>query len=65
MARALEGWTFFKATNTGYLNWFLSELPSGVSKRSFKHFSIIGADEIVDIIADTEPSVKFTDINIF
>ena len=53
-----EGWVFFKVKNSKYLQLFLD-----IKKiRSLIHFSILGYDEIVDIIATEEPVVIFKNI---
>ncbi len=51
-------WTFFKVTNSSYVQW-LSEESYGISDSlSFIHFSIVAADSIVDIIDTCEPKVQ-------
>jgi len=50
-----EGWVFFKVKNSKYLETFLD-----IKKISnLIHFSILGYDEIVDVIAAEEPVVIF------
>lgn len=52
-------WNFFKATNSEYLKW-LSEKSCTLSDRMhFIHFCILGGDEVIDIVANYEPKVRF------
>ena len=51
-------WTFFKVTNSSYIQW-LSEQASGIFDPSmFMHFSLIASDSILDIVASYEPRVE-------
>lgn len=51
-------WTFFKVTNSTYIQW-LSEQSYGTSDyQSFVHFSFITADSILDVITNYEPKVE-------
>jgi hypothetical protein len=50
-------WTFFKVTNSSYIQ-LLSEESYGISdSRPLIHFSLLGADSVVDIICDYEPKI--------
>ncbi|HVX00570.1 MAG TPA: hypothetical protein VHA52_09085 [Candidatus Babeliaceae bacterium] len=52
-------WTFFKVTNSLYTQW-ISEQSYGLSNTmQFTHFSIIGGNEVVDILSRYEPKVQF------
>ena len=51
-------WTFFKITNSSYLSW-LAEQSYGITDEiNLTHFSIIAANEIIDIVAGYEPTIK-------
>ncbi|QQE74225.1 hypothetical protein KDJ56_20675 [Brevibacillus composti] len=51
-------WTFFKVTNSKYIQW-LSEQSYGITEsESLIHFSILAGDSIVDVIAAYEPKIK-------
>lgn len=50
-------WTFFKVTNSSYIQW-LSEQSFGITDSlHFTHFSFIAADSILDVITNYEPKV--------
>jgi len=50
-------WTFFKVTNSEYIQW-LSEQSYGIAEsESLIHFSILAGDSIVDVIAAYEPKI--------
>ncbi len=62
---SFEPWCFFKIKNSKYLKWFIDTSVGMVEirKRNFIHFSILGENSYLDIIADTnsEPIVEFVD----
>ncbi len=50
-------WSFFKITDSDYLKW-ISDKSCTVSDRfPFQHYCIIGGDEVVDILSQSEPKV--------
>ncbi|KKQ12044.1 MAG: hypothetical protein US22_C0004G0002 [candidate division TM6 bacterium GW2011_GWF2_36_6] len=51
-------WTFFKITNSSYLSWLAEESYGITNELNFTHFSIIAANEIIDIIAGYEPRIE-------
>ena len=52
-------WTYFKVLNSEYLA-YLSQQSYGITDSlSLMHFSFISMEFIVDIIASSEPKVKF------
>ncbi|OGI12004.1 MAG: hypothetical protein A2Y40_10985 [Candidatus Margulisbacteria bacterium GWF2_35_9] len=54
-------WTFFKVTNSSYLQ-LLSKESSGIADYySLIHFAIIESNSILDIIASYEPNVEFVE----
>jgi hypothetical protein len=53
--------TFFKVTGSEYIKW-LSEASSTYSEMfPLTHFSILGVDSVVDVIARYEPTVIMVD----
>src|SRR5688572_26128240 len=55
-------WSFFKINNSNYVK-SLSPISAGTSEStSFYHFSILGDDEIVDILATYEPTIKVIEL---
>lgn len=53
-----HSWTFFKVTNSSYLQW-LSQQSEGISDyRLLIHFSFISFDSILDVICDYEPIIE-------
>ena len=53
-----SNWSFFQITNSEYAK-SLSEKSGGWSDEfTFRHFCIIGDDEVVDILARYEPEIK-------
>lgn len=51
-------WSFFKITNSEYLQWLSEKSYEYSQDFPFRHFCIIGGDEIIDILARYEPEVK-------
>ena len=51
-------WTFFKLTNSLYLEWLLDQSEGVFDPKSYIHFSIITSDSILDIVASYEPKVE-------
>lgn len=51
-------WSFFKITNSEYVQSFLQESTTVSIGPLVTHFCILGGDEIVDIIAQHEPKIK-------
>lgn len=52
-------WSFFTITNSDYLQWVSKNSQGYADAFSFIHFCIVGADEIVDVLARYEPIVRF------
>lgn len=52
-------WSFFKVTNSRYLQWLSEQSCAYSNEFTFTHFSFIGTDSIVDILARYEPAVTF------
>lgn len=50
-------WTFFKVTNSSYLQWVSKHSYDTTKSLFLTHFCIIGLESIVDIIATDEPQV--------
>jgi len=51
--------SFFKVTNSEYLAWLLEQSCTWSGRFPFMHFCIVGGDEVVDVLAQYEPIVKF------
>ncbi|MBI9048823.1 MAG: hypothetical protein JEZ00_05375 [Anaerolineaceae bacterium] len=50
-------WSFFKVKNSDYIKW-LSEQSCGIwDSKTITHFSIMGGESIVDVIANYDPIV--------
>lgn len=54
-------WTFFKITNSLYLQLLSEDSFTIADSRSLIHFSLIDANSIVDIIATCEPIVELVE----
>ena len=51
-------WTFFKVTDSEYLQW-LSEKSGGLSDtRKLIHFAIFSLDELLEVVCPYEPTVR-------
>jgi len=51
-------WTFFKVNNSSYLQWFLEESYGIYDDFPFIHFSFVGVESILDVIAKYEPKIE-------
>lgn len=56
-----SNWTFFKVEDSEYLQWLSEKSSTYAGEFSFTHFCIIGSDEMIDILARYEPTVKFVE----
>jgi hypothetical protein len=54
-----KNWSFFKVTNSEYVKWLSEKSCAYADEFSFTHFSIVGSDEIIDVLARYEPTVAF------
>lgn len=56
-------WTFFKVTNSEYLEW-ISQKSAGWSdyREPLIHFSLLLTDYIIDIVDTTEPNVQLIEV---
>lgn len=54
-----KNWSFFKVTNSEYLQWLSKKSRTWSDQFTFIHFCIFGDDEVIDILARYEPIVKF------
>lgn len=52
-------WSFFKVTNSEYVKWISEKSHTYADEFTFEHFSIVGSDEIIDILSRYEPIVEF------
>lgn len=50
-------WTFFKVIDSPYLQWLSQESCETSDAISLKHFCLVAADSIMDIIHSKEPEV--------
>lgn len=50
-------WSFFKVEESNYLKWLVDEAFRTVSESKVNHFSIMGPDLIVDILAFDESEI--------
>jgi len=51
-------WSFFKIENSEYLDWIKKQSYEISESLNFKHFCILGADDMIDVIANYEPKVS-------
>jgi len=51
-------WSFFKISNSEYLEWVASKTTGSIDDYPLDHFCIVGNDEIIDVLANYEPSVR-------
>ncbi len=49
-----SNWSFFKINNSEYIKWIIEK---SYDSEEFMHFCIVGGDEVIDIIANHEPTV--------
>ena len=54
-------WSFFKVTNSEYIQWISEKSCTYADEFAFIHFSIVGSDEIVDVLSRYEPTVAFVE----
>ncbi len=52
-----NNWSFFKVTNSNYLQWLSEKSRTYSDYFPFQHFCIIGGNEIIDVLAQKEPEV--------
>lgn len=52
-------WSFFRVTNSEYIKWISEKSCAYADEFAFIHFSIVGSDEIIDVLSRYEPSVEF------
>ncbi len=52
-------WKLFKSTNSEYLKWLSEKSCTLSDQMDFIHFCIVGGDEVIDIVANYEPKVRF------
>ncbi|MFA5998755.1 MAG: hypothetical protein WC747_01920 [Candidatus Babeliales bacterium] len=52
-------WSFFKVTNSEYLKWLSDKSRTWSDQIQFIHFCILGGDEVIDIVTNYEPKVRF------
>lgn len=58
-------WTFFKVTNSQYIKQISEAFPSTISDpSSWIHFVVMAGDDVVDVIADYEPEVTMTTLDV-
>ncbi len=55
-------WSFFKIQNSEYVQWLSKKSATWADEFLFIHFCILGGDEIVEIVARYEPTVKIVAI---
>ena len=51
-------WTFFKVTNSEYMQWLSAQSYSIIDSEPLIHFIFLAVDSVVDIIATYEPKVE-------
>ncbi len=51
-------WTFFKVTNSPYLQWLSEQSYNITDSTGLTHFALITTNSIVDIIDPCEPKIK-------
>ena len=52
------GWTFFKVTNSLYIQWLFEQSYGTSESLNFIHFSFISDDSILDVVTNYEPRVE-------
>jgi hypothetical protein len=52
-------WTFFKVSNSEYLQWLSTQSFEITDTLDFIHFAFVTGDSILDVICIYEPKVKF------
>lgn len=53
-----RSWSFFIITNSEYVQWLSQKSFGYAGEFSFKHFCIVGDDDILDIVARYQPTVR-------
>ena len=53
-----QNWTFFKVNNSEYLAWISKKSGTWSDYIGLQHYCILGSDEIIDVLALSEPIVK-------
>lgn len=54
-----KDWSFFKVTNSEYLKWLSEKSHTWSDRFPFIHFCIFGGNEVIDILAQYEPKIRF------
>ena len=52
-------WSFFKVTESDYLQWLSVESNTVTDQLKLSHFVIMTIDDVIDIAANYEPEIKF------
>jgi len=52
-------WPFFEIINSSYLPWVTDRSGFADNTKSLRHFVIYTGDDVIDIVASSEPEVKF------
>ncbi len=52
-------WTFFKVTNSSYLQWLSRQSTTISNSRNLVHFSFVAVDSILDVINVSDPKIEF------
>jgi len=52
-----KNWSFFKIENSEYLKLMSDSSHGWADRFHFKHFCIVGGDEIIDIVVNSDPEV--------
>jgi hypothetical protein len=55
------GMTFYESRSSDFLEWFRAESAGVHSRRDLRNFTILCADDVIDIIALAPPSVRVLD----
>jgi hypothetical protein len=56
-----RGWTFFKASNSSYINWLQEQSDEKINLNVVTHFVVFAENFIVDVAAINEPIIKYID----
>lgn len=60
-ANLWRGWTFFKASNSSYINWLQEQSDKEIDLNVVTHFVVFTENIIIDIVAINEPIIKYID----
>ncbi len=52
-----SNWSFFKITNSQYLQWLLEQSGTISNVCLLQHFCMVGGDEVIDVVTQSEPEV--------